>query len=252
MQQSTCNGKVALITGSARRIGAAIAHSLHDAGMNIIVHYSRSYNEAAALTASFNQQRADSAKMLQVDFSQSFNMLHLAEKMVALFGRLDALVNNASQFFTTNINEINESAFDQLLHVNLKMPFLLSQALAPALKETHGCIVNITDIHGNCPLRNYGAYSISKAGLIMATKVLAKELAPLVRVNAVSPGAIIWPEGDNLLSDHEKKEIIASSLLQHEGKPDNIAKGTLFFIRDALYSTGQILAIDGGRLLTTI
>ncbi|HXW60848.1 MAG TPA: pteridine reductase [Myxococcota bacterium] len=252
MQQSVLNGKVALITGSARRIGATTAHYLHDAGMNIIVHYAHSYDEAAMLTASFNQKRPASAKMLQADFSQSFNMLHFAEKIVALFGRLDALVNNASQFFKTPINEIDETAFDQLLQVNLKMPFLLSQALAPALNSSQGCIVNITDIHGNCPLRHYGMYSISKAGLIMATKVLAKELAPRVRVNAISPGAIMWPEGDNLLSDEAKNDIIASMLMTREGEPDDIAKGVLFFIRDARYSTGQILAIDGGRLLTTI
>ena len=252
MQQQPLNGKVALITGSARRIGATTAQYLHDAGMSIIIHYSTSHDEAEELAALLNKKRADSAKLLQVDFSHSLDMPQLAKKIASLFGRLDALVNNASQFFTTAIDQFDEAAFDRLMHVNLKMPFLLSQAVAPYLKEANGSIVNITDIHGNCPLRDYGIYSISKAGLIMATKVLAKELAPHIRVNAVSPGAILWPEGENNLAPQVQRDIIDSTLLKREGLPDEIAKGVLFFIRDASYSTGQILAVDGGRLLTAI
>jgi len=252
MQQQQLNGKVALITGSARRIGATIAQYLHAAGMSVIIHYSRSHDEATQLKNVLNQQRPNSAACLQQDLSQSFDMRQFAEKIVSLFGRIDVLVNNASQFFTTAIDQIDESAFDRLLHVNLKIPFLLSQALAPYLKLHQGCIVNITDIHGVCPLRDYGVYSISKAGLIMATKVLAKELAPDIRVNAVSPGAILWPEGDNILSSKMQHDIIDSTLLKREGQPDNIAKSVLFFIKDGCYSTGQILAVDGGRLLTAI
>lgn len=252
MQQQTLDSKVAIITGSARRIGAITAQYLHDAGMRVIIHYSNSEEEALQLATSLNQKRINSATLLQADFSQSLDMVEFAAKAASLFGRLDTLVNNASQFYSTPINQIDEKAFDHLLHVNLKMPFLLSQACAPYLRETKGSIVNITDIHGNCPLREYGIYSISKAGLIMATKVLAKELAPHIRVNAVSPGAILWPEGENHLSEEIQDSIIQSTLLKRSGDADDIAKGVLFFTRDASYSTGQILAVDGGRLLTAI
>lgn len=252
MQAQTLEGKVALITGSARRIGATIAQHLHDAGMSIIIHYATSQDEASQLADSLNRKRAHSAGLLQADFSQSLDMTTLITQAASLFGRLDLLVNNASQFFSTPISILDEAAFDRLLHVNLKVPFLLAQACAPYLQKTQGSIVNITDIHGNCPLRDYGIYSISKAGLIMATKVLAKELAPAIRVNAVSPGAIIWPEGDNTLSNTVQETIIDSTLLKCEGAPDDIAKGVLFFTRDARYVTGQILAVDGGRLLTAI
>lgn len=251
MQQQSLNGKVALITGSARRIGAVIAQYLHAAGMKVIIHYSRSHEAATALAASLNQQRAESAKLWRYDLRSIPDAKQQAATLHALFGRLDALVHNASQFIATDIEQIDEQTYDQLLDVNLKTPFLLSQACAPYLKETQGTIVNITDIHGSCPLRDYGIYSISKAGLIMATKVLAKELAPDVRVNAISPGATLWPEGENTLSHAKQQDIIQKTLLKRAGQADDIAKGVLFFIRDAGYSTGQILAVDGGRLLTT-
>ena len=252
MQQQSLNGKVALITGSARRIGAVIAQYLHAAGMNIIVHYSRSHDEAKALVASLNQQRTDSATLWRCDLNTLANLQETAAHIHALFGRLDALVHNASQFTMTNIDQLDPTSYDQLLHVNLKIPFLLSQACAPYLKESKGSIVNITDVHGHCPLKHYGIYSISKAGLIMATKVLAKELAPDVRVNAISPGTVLWPEGENNLTAAKQQELIEKTLLKRGGQEaDAIAKGALFFIRDACYSTGQVLTVDGGRLLTT-
>jgi pteridine reductase len=252
MQKATFLNKVALVTGSARRIGKSIATHLHTAGMRIIIHYSHSQDEATALAASFNQKRPHSALLLKADFNQSINIQSLSEEAIALFGQIDVLVNNASQFIKTPIETLDEKTFDQLLQVNLKLPFLFSQALASSLTKTKGCIINITDIHGNCPLRDYGMYSITKAGLIMATKVLAKELAPNVRVNAVSPGAIIWPEGDNTLPLDSQHDIIQSTLLKREGTPDDIAKAVLFLAEDAGYVTGQIIAVDGGRLLTAI
>lgn len=241
--------QVVLITGAARRIGAAIARTLHKSGMNIVLHYNLSEMDAANVCDELNQVRNNSAITIAADLSDNTSLHNLVEKAEAAWGRLDALVNNASRFYKTSFGEVTEFAWDDLLTSNLKAPFFLSQAAAPFLKVNQGSIVNITDIHGQRPLRDYSAYCISKSGLLMLTKMLAKELGPEIRVNAISPGSIIWPEGKNTLTDEEKKQIIKNTSLLRMGEPQDIAKAVLYFIRDADYVTGQVLNVDGGRSL---
>lgn len=241
--------KVALITGAARRIGAAIAHILHDAGMNIVLHYNISEEEANQICLDLNQKRPHSAVVMHADLQESESEKILIQKTLGVWQRLDLLVNNASRFYRTEMGKATEFAWQDLIGSNLKAPFFLSQAAAPFLAAAQGAIVNIADIHGQKPLRDYSIYCISKSGIEMMTKVLAKELAPLVRVNAVAPGAILWPEGKNSLSEAEKQKIIAHTLLQRAGNPSDIAKAVLFFY-EAGYVTGQVLQVDGGRLLS--
>jgi pteridine reductase len=244
------NQKTAFITGAARRIGAAIARILHENGMNVVLHYNQSRTEAEALCAALNKQREHSAITLQGNLTAIKNLPHLVEKAAQTWGRLDALVNNASVFYKTPLGQVTEESWDDLITSNLKAPLFLSQAAAPYLAKNEGSIVNITDIHGEHPMREYSAYCISKAGLIMLTKTLAKELGPQIRVNAVSPGAIVWPEEGNALTDDIKNLIIERTALKREGSVDEIAKAVLFFVRDAGYVTGQILGVDGGRTLS--
>ena len=250
MQKKTLTGKVALITGAARRIGAEIARVLHEEGMNIALHYNASESEAANLTEELNKKRANSVIPLKADLLAPESEKSLVEQAVANWGRLDVLVNNASRFYRTAVGKVTEYAWDDLMSSNLKAPFFLSQAAAPHLAKHHGCIVNIADIHAVRPMSEYSVYCISKSGLLMMTKMLAKELGPDVRVNAVAPGSILWPEGKNSLSDEEKQTIIRRTSLQREGSPLDIAKAVLFFVRDGEYVTGQWLSVDGGRLLS--
>lgn len=249
MQKNPLSAKVALITGSARRIGAEIARLLHDLGMNIVLHYNSSEDEALKLSHELNQKRNHSATALRADLQQPESERVLVQQAIAVWNRLDLLVNNASRFYRTTVGKVTEYAWDDLMNSNLKAPFFLSQAAAPYLKKVSGSIINITDIHADRPLRDYSVYCITKSGLVMMTKVLAKELGPEVRVNAVSPGAIIWPEGKNTLSDEEKEKIIEHTVLKRSGTPQDIAKAVLFFVRDADYVTGQVLMVDGGRML---
>jgi pteridine reductase len=241
--------KVALITGAARRVGAEVARVLHEADMNIVIHYNSSKKEAETLCEDLNEKRNNSAIIFQADLMDIKNLPICIDQAAQQWGRLDALINNASRFYKTHISNITETAWDDLLTSNLKAPFFLAQAATPYLKKSHGCIINITDIHGAKPIREYPVYCISKARLIMLTKSLAKELGPEVRVNAVSPGAVAWPEGSNTLSNELKEKIIRSSVLEKSGNPKDIAKAVLYFIRDAEYVTGQVLAVDGGRSL---
>lgn len=243
------NRKVVFITGAARRIGAEIARTLHETGMNIVLHCHSSRTEAEQLCADLNKKREDSAIVVCADLKNVANFNQLIKQTVQKWQRLDILVNNASQFYKT-IGETTEKAWDDLLNTNLKAPFFLAEAAAPYLKKQQGCIVNITDIHGEQPIRDYSVYCISKAGLIMLTKVLAKELSPDVRVNAVSPGAIIWPEGENTLTEKLKQKIIENIPLRKHGDPNDIAKAVVYFV-NASYVTGQILAVDGGRMLSS-
>lgn len=249
MTKNPLTPKVVLITGAARRIGAEIARTLHAAGMHIVLHYNASEEAAIKLAEELNHQRKHSTVAFRADLHDLESEKAMVEKAAAFWGRMDALVNNASRFYRTIFGEVTEYAWDDLLNSNVKAPFFLAQAAAPHLSQHGGVIVNITDIHGERPLRDYGVYCISKAALVMATKVLAKELGPAVRVNAISPGPILWPEGENTLLESEKKRIIAQTMLQRGGMPGDIAKAVLYFIRDADYVTGQVLAIDGGRLL---
>ncbi len=244
--------KVALITGAARRIGAEIATHLHAAGMNVVLHYHTSKREAEQLCELLNQKRQNSAVVMACDLQVVSELKLLLAQAVSAWGQLDVLVNNAAQFYKTVLQDLTETAWDDLMQTNVKAPLFLSQAAAPFLAETKGCIVNITDIHGERPMRDYLIYNISKAGLIMLTQVLAKELGSLnIRVNGVSPGAIIWPEDENKISSAIQHKIIARTALQRHGHPSAIAKAVWYLVNDADYVTGHIMVVDGGRLLSS-
>lgn len=250
MQKHPLTSKVALVTGAARRIGAAIARSLHHNGMNVALHYNASEEDATMLCEQLNQLRPHSAVALHGNLLEPQSEQALMRQVVAVWNRLDVLVNNASRFYRTPVGEVTEFAWDDLIKSNLKAPFFLAQAAAPLLAQQQGVIINIADVHGERPMRDYAVYCISKSGMLMMTKALAKELGPRVRVNAISPGAILWPEGENSLSEADKQKIISRTLLERSGRPEDIAKAVLFFVRDADYVTGQVLAVDGGRLLS--
>ena len=238
-------GKSVLITGGARRVGAAIGRTLHGAGANLVVHYRKSANEVAQLADELNGARAGSVVTFQADLLDLPKLPALVEFAVRSFGALDVLVNNASTFYPTKIGEITSAAWDDLLGTNLKAPLFLSQAAAPALKNSSGLILNIVDIHALRPLRNYTVYCAAKAGLHMLTRSLAKELGPEVRVNGISPGPVLWPESDG--DSATRAKIIQRTILQKMGTPDDIARTALFFATQASFITGQILPVDGGR-----
>ncbi len=237
--------KVVLITGGARRVGAAIVRKLHAAGARVAVHHRASLAEASALAAELNAIRADSIVLLQADLLDTAALPQLVARTLAAFGRLDILVNNASTFYATRVGDITEAHWDDLLGTNLKAPLFLSQAAAPALTQAQGLILNIVDIHGLRPLKHFPVYSSAKAGLVMLTQSLARELAPAVRVNAIAPGPVMFPESG--LTEVKKVDIIERTLLKRRGSPEDIARAALFFCAEAPYVTGQILAIDGGR-----
>jgi pteridine reductase len=236
---------VALITGAARRIGAAIARTLHAQGANVAIHYRESGEAANAVAADLNAMRADSAATFAADLTDLASLNHLVDDVSAWHSRLDILVNNASSFYPTPVGEITEDQWDDLIGTNLKAPLFLSQAALPALREARGVIINIVDVHSQRPLRNHTVYGPAKAGLAMLTRSLAKDLAPEVRVNGVSPGAILWPE--NGMSGATKDTILEQIPLGRPGTPDDVANAVLFLAKDADYVTGQIIAIDGGR-----
>lgn len=243
----TNRAKNVLITGAAKRIGAACARLLHSDGCNIFLHYRSSAAEAQQLCDELNQLRPGSAKIMQADLLNMAELEALARKAEAAWGGIDVLVNNASSFYPTAVADVTESQWDELLGSNLKVPFFLAKALEKTLTDNKGCIVNIIDIHAERGLSGYPVYSISKAGLSAMTKILAKELGPKVRVNGVAPGAILWPDND--LSESAKLEILQRVALKRSGEPSDIAKAALFLIKDADYITGQILTVDGGRTL---
>ncbi len=240
-------GKVVLITGGARRVGAAICRNLHAHGASIMVHYRSSAKEARALQAELNLKRTDSVALIQADLLNLPMLPNLVGDTVKRFGKMDVVINNASSFFPTAVGEINDKAWDDLIGTNLKAPLFLSQAAVGQLKKNHGCIVNIVDIHAERPMKNYVVYSTAKAGLVNLTRSLARELAPEVRVNGVAPGAIIWPEDEAWSDELSRQRIINSTLLKRVGDPEDIAKAVYFLIADAPYITGQIIAVDGGR-----
>lgn len=239
--------KVALITGAARRIGAAIAQTLHAEGMNLVLHYHSSRDEAHRLQQHFNSIRENSAVLFQTDLLHTSKLNWLVRDAEKIWGRLDVLINNASTFYATPIGTVTEENWDDLVGTNLKAPLFLSQAAAEPLARQGGCIVNITDVHGDRPLKTYNVYSVAKAGLVMLTKALARDLGPRVRVNAVAPGAIIWPEHG--LDDVAKQRILSRTALKRQGEPQDVARAVLFLIRDADYVSGQVIAVDGGRSL---
>ncbi len=242
-------GKVALITGAAHRIGATATRLLHREGMNVIVHYRASREKAHALQEELNAQRESSVVLIQADLHQTDKIKQMVREAANAWGRLDVVINNASSFYPTPVGAATEEQWEDLVGSNLKAPFFLCQAAVGELRRSGGCIVNIVDVHADRPLKNYPVYSISKAGLVMLTRAMARELGPEVRVNAVAPGAILWPEHE--MDDVTKQRIISRTALKRQGEPEDIARAILFLIRDADYMSGHVLTVDGGRSVTT-
>lgn len=238
---------VALITGAAQRVGAMIARAVHGAGFNVVIHYRHSQNAAQNLKAELEALRPDSVELIQSDLLNTHALTQMARQAIGRWGRLDALINNASTFYPTPLGEIEESHWDDLMGTNLKAPLFLSQAALPALRAAKGSIVNIADIHGVRPMKLHPVYSAAKAGLIMLTQALARDLGPDVRVNAVAPGAILWP-GESL-EPQRAADILSRTALKRQGTPEDIGKAVVFLLRDAPYVTGHVLTVDGGRSL---
>ncbi len=238
---------VVLITGSARRIGAAIAHTLHRAGMRTCIHYRHSQVQAQALCEALNQKHSDSACCVQGDLCDPQDIERIGKEVLNKYQRLDALVNNASEFYPTPIGKLDSAQFDDLIASNLKGPALLIQQLVPALRTHRGCIVNISDIHARVPNTQHSVYCAAKAGLEGLGRALALDLAPQIRVNTIAPGAILWPENQTSSDSVAAQKILDSIALKRLGNENDIAEAVLFLIRDASYVTGQVLNVDGGR-----
>lgn len=247
MNTSTTH-KVALITGAAHRIGNAITKTLHRHGFNIIIHYRTSADSAKELANQLNAERKNSATTLQADLTTHTEVKALSENALKPWGRIDVLINNASTFYPTPVVDAIENDWNTLINSNLKGPFFLSKFLAETLTVNHGCIINLIDIHSEKPLEEHAIYCIAKAGVAMMTKSLAKELAPHIRVNGISPGAILWPEND--ISEEEKSTTLNKVPLQRTGDAIDIANLALQLIENSPYITGQIIAVDGGRSLS--
>jgi pteridine reductase len=238
-------GRTVLITGGARRVGAHLSRALHAAGANIVIHCHRSRQEADKLSAELEAARPASTAVLSADLLDVTLLPLLVRAACDRFGTLDVLINNASTFYPTPIGSIEPSAWDDLLGTNLRAPTFLAQAAASELRRSQGLILNMVDIHGIRPLRDHSVYSTAKAGLIMLTRALARELAPEVRVNAIAPGPVLWPESG--IDEERKQKILEQTPLRRAGSPDDIARAVLFFATDAPFVTGQVLAVDGGR-----
>lgn len=238
--------KVALVTGGARRVGARIARKLHAQGMKLVIHYRSSEQEAHRLQQELHDIRPESVMLVRGDLLRGPKLSqNLIYETMEAFGRIDVLINNAATFYPTPIGEAVEKDWEDLIGTNLKAPFFLAQSAAPHLKASQGCIVNMADIYGERPLKDYSIYSVAKAGLIMLTKTLARELGPEIRVNAVAPGAILWPEDG--IDEMNKQRMISRTPLKRIGEPEDIAETVLFLVGDANFITGQVIAVDGGR-----
>ena len=246
---SNLESKVVLITGGAKRVGAAVCRELHAHGAQLMVHYNQSHAEARALQAELNLQRPNSVAIIQADLLNSAVAPSLVQETIQHFGRLDVLINNASSYYATEIGQINEENWLDLMGSNLKAPAFLAQAAAAELRKQMGTIVNITDMHIERPKKGYIVYSVAKAGLVTLTKSLALELSPEVRVNAVAPGPVQWPENNPQFDEVYRQRVISQTLLKRIGNPTDIAKAVKFIIYDAPYITGHVLAVDGGRSL---
>jgi len=247
MTPATSAPPVALITGAARRLGAAIARRLHADGYDLALHYRASAVEMQVLAAELEVRRAGSVLTLQADLADFDCLPELIAHSIERFGRLDALINNASTFQPTALGNATPAQWDALFASNARAPLFLAQAAAPHLKASKGAIVNLADIYAERPLRGHAIYCMAKAALVMATKSLALELAPDVRVNAIAPGAILWAEHDR--SDATHKAMLARTPLARTGTTDEIAEAVRWLLREATYTTGQVLRLDGGRLL---
>jgi pteridine reductase len=247
--ESSLQNKIVLITGGAKRVGAAICRLLHANGANLMIHYKNSVKEARALQAELNLQRPNSVAIIQGDLLNLSILPSLIQETINHFGKLDVLINNASSYYPTEIGNIYEEQWQDLMGSNLKAPLFLSQAAAVELKKQQGCIINITDMHVERPKKGYIVYSVAKAGLVTLTKSLAHELSPEVRVNAVAPGPVMWPEDNPQFDELYRQRVISQTLLKRIGEPNDIAKAVKFLIQDAPFITGQIIAVDGGRSL---
>ena len=240
-------GSAVLVTGAARRIGAAIARRLHAAGAKVVLHCHHSCAEADGVAGELNTARAGSAAIVQGDLLDLGSLPRIVEEAARAFGRLDGLVNNASSFYATPFGKIGEREWEDLIGSNLRAPLFLAQAAAPRLREAKGAIVNIVDIHSERPLKDFVVYSIAKAGLAGLTRSLALELGPEVRVNGVSPGAILWPEDGKHFDPAEKRRIEDQTPIGRIGSPGDVAGAVKYLLFDAPFVTGQVLAVDGGR-----
>ncbi len=239
--------KTALVTGGSKRIGATTVRLLHEAGYNLVIHCRLSRQSADSLAEELNKDRVDSARVIQGDLNDETIYNNLIEQAFKCWNRLDVLVNNASSFYPTPVGSITMDDWHNLINSNMKAPLFLAQAAAPYLKQTQGNIINMLDVHAQRPMKEHPVYCAAKAGLAMLTMSLAKELGPDIRVNAVAPGAILWP--DNEMPEHTKRLILERTSLKKAGDPIDIAKTILFLVRDAHYITGQIIAVDGGRTI---
>ncbi len=239
------DGKWALITGAARRVGASIARTLHGAGAGVAIHYRGSAGAADSLAAELNDRRSDSAFTVQADLLDCDRLVSMVAEVAGRTGRLDVLVNNASSFYPTPLASVTTAQWDDLIGTNLRAPLFLAQAALPHLRATRGVIINLIDIHATRPLRDHPVYGAAKAGLAMLTRSLARDLAPAVRVNGVAPGAVLWPEDG--LAEGTQASILRQIPLQRVGAPEDIAGCVLYLVRDAGYVTGQVIAVDGGR-----
>jgi pteridine reductase len=245
LDAATLQGRTALITGGARRVGAQIVRTFHAAGANVVIHCHRSRAQADALAAELQTARAGSVLVVTADLLDVLQLPALVRATCDRFASLDILVNNASTFYPTLLGSITAQQWDDLLGSNLRAPTFLSQAAAPQLRRAKGLVLNMVDIHGMRPLRDHLVYSTAKAGLMMLTRSLARELAPDVRVNGIAPGPVLWPEGG--LDEPSKANILDQTPMHRSGSPDDIARAALFFATNAPFVTGQILAVDGGR-----
>ena len=247
--ESSLQNKIVLITGGAKRVGASICRLLHASGANLMIHYRSSVNEARALQAELNLKRPHSVAIIQGDLLNLPILPSLVQETIKHFGKLDVLINNASSYYPTEIGDINDDQWHDLMGSNLKAPLFLSQAAAIELRKQQGCIINITDMHVERPKKGYIVYSVAKAGLVTLTKSLAHELSPEVRVNAVAPGPVMWPEDNPQFDELYRQRVISQTLLKRIGEPNDIAKAVKFLIQDAPFITGQVIAVDGGRSL---
>jgi pteridine reductase len=247
MSHNCLSEKTILITGAARRLGAAMARAMHAKGARLVLHYRNSAAEAGSLAEELSAHRPDSVALVQANLQDVSGVERLAGEAEQAFGGVDVLINNASSFYPTPIGHITETQWEDLIGSNLKAPLFLSQFLAPTLASRNGLILNIVDIYARKPLRGHTAYCIAKAGLAMLTLSLAKELGPDIRVNGISPGAILWPELG--MPQGTRDKIISETALARSGTPEDIARAAMFYICEAPYVTGQILAVDGGRSL---
>jgi len=246
---TNATAKVALVTGAAKRIGAALARTLHQEGFSILIHYDTSDTDAKSLQAELETGRPGSAHCLSADLSDFLAVEQFAKEAISVWGHIDVLINNAARFYPTEVGSLTANNWDDLINTNLRAPLFLSQALAETLKHSLGCILNLVDIYAERPLKGHPIYSISKAGMAMLTKSLAIELGPEVRVNGIAPGAILWPGQAADINATEKERVLNRVTLKKMGNPQDICQAALFLINQAPYITGQIINVDGGRTL---